>query len=114
MFVSSWLDYCNSFLRSLSKLSLHKSQSVQNSVARTESNTRRYTSITPVLKQLHLLPVAHLSVFKTVTLSLKFHYIGFTKYFAPYPYLKFMCPLLLPFFRKKLKIYLYTKAYPGY
>ena len=48
------------------------------------SNASRYTSITPVLKNLHWLPVEHRSVFKTATLVYKFLHTGFPKYFAPY------------------------------
>ena len=33
-FVSSRLDYCNSLFRSLSKVNLHRLQSIQNSAAR--------------------------------------------------------------------------------
>ena len=82
--VSSWLDYCNSLFRSLSKFNLRKLQCIQNSAARIVSNTSRYTSITPVLKKLHWLPVEHRSVFKTATLFYKFLHTGFPKYFAPY------------------------------
>ena len=45
-----------------------------------------YTSITPVLKKLHWLPVEHHSVLKTATLVYKFLHTGFPKYFAPYIY----------------------------
>ena len=68
--VSSRLDYCNSLFRSLSEFSLRKLQYIQNSAARNVSNTSRYTSITPVLKKLHWLPVEHHPVFKTATLNL--------------------------------------------
>ena len=57
---------------------------MKNSAARIVSNTSRYTSITPVLKKLHWLPVEHCSVFKTATLVYKFLHTGFPKYFAPY------------------------------
>ena len=65
--VSSLLGYCNSLFRSLSKFNLRKLQCIQNSAARIISNTSitRYTSITPVLKKLHWLPIEHRSVFKT-------------------------------------------------
>ena len=66
--VNSQLDYCNSLFRSLSKFSLCKLQCIQNSAARVVSNTSRYTSITPVLKKLHWLPVEQCIVFKTATL----------------------------------------------
>ena len=75
--VSSRLDYCNSLLRSLSKFNLRKLQCIQNSAARIISNTSRYTSITPVLKKLHWLPVEHCSVFKTATLVYTFFHTGF-------------------------------------
>ena len=48
------------------------------------SNTSRYTSITPVLKKLHWLPVEQRTVFKTATLVYKFLHTGFPRYFAPY------------------------------
>ena len=82
--VSSWLDYCNSLYRSLSKFNLCKLQCIQNSAARIVSNTSRYTSITPVLKKLHWLPVEQRIVFKTATLVYKYLHTGFPRYFAPY------------------------------
>ena len=82
--VSSWLDYCNSLFRSLSKFNLHKLQCIQNSAARIISNTRRHTSISPVIKNLHWLSIEHHRVFKTATLLYKFLHTGFSKYFTPY------------------------------
>ena len=82
--VSSWLDYCNSLFRSLCQFNLCKLQCIQNGVPRIASNTRRYTSITPVLKKLHWLSVEHRSIFKTATFFYKFLHTGFPKYFAPY------------------------------
>ena len=82
--VSSRLDYFNSLFRSLSKFNLRKLQCIRNSSARIISNTSRYTSITPVLKKLHWLPVEHRPVFKTATLVYKFLHTGFPKYFVPY------------------------------
>ena len=82
--VSSHLDYCNSLFRSLSKFNLCKLQCNQNSAARIVSNTSRYTSITPVLKKLHWLPLEQCTVFKTATLVYKYFRTGFSRYFAPY------------------------------
>ena len=82
--VSSRLDYCNSLFRSLSKFNLLKLHCIQNNAARIVSNTSRYTSITPVLKKLHWLPVEQRTVFKTATLVYKFLHTGFPRYFAPY------------------------------
>ena len=73
----------NSFFRSLSKFNLRKLQCIQNCAARVVSNSNRYTSITPIFKKLHWLPVEHRSLFKTAALIYKFLHTGFLKYFAP-------------------------------
>ena len=83
-FVSSWLDYCNSLFRSLSKFHLHRLQSIQNSAARNVTNSSKYTRITPVLRKLHWLPIQFRSEFKICTLVYKFIHTGFPKYFAPH------------------------------
>ena len=83
-FVSSQLDYCNSPFRSLSKVNLHRLQSIQNSGARIVTNSCKYTRITPVLRKLHWLPFQFRSEFKLATLVYKFIHTGFPKYFAPY------------------------------
>ena len=82
--VSSRLDYCNSLFRSLSKFNLHKLQCIQNSAARIISNSSKYTSITPIRKALHWLPVEYRSIFKTAVLVYKFIHTGFPRYFSPY------------------------------
>ena len=83
-FVSSWLDYCNSLFRSLSKVNLHRLQSIQNSAARIVTNSCKYTRITPVFRKLHWLPIQFCSEFKLATLVYKFIHTGFPKYFAPH------------------------------
>ena len=82
--VISQLDYCNSLFRSLSKFKICRLQYIQNSAVRIVSNTSRYTSVNPVLKKLHWLPVEQCTVFKTATLVYKFLHTGFPRYFAPY------------------------------
>ena len=62
-FVSSRLDYCNSLFRSLSKVNLHRLQSIQNSAARIATNSCKYTRITLVLRKLHWLPIQFRSEF---------------------------------------------------
>ena len=83
-FVSSRLDYYNSLFRSLSKVNLHRLQSIQNSAARIVTNSSKYTRITPVLKKLHWLPIHFRSEFKLAILVYKFIHTGFRKYFAPH------------------------------
>jgi len=56
-FISCCLDYCNSLLYSISDSLLQRLQSVQNAAARLLTGTRQCDDITPVLRQLHWLPV---------------------------------------------------------
>ena len=56
--VSSRLDYCNSVLSGTSQSNRNKMQRVQNAVARTVITTSKREHITPVLAELHWLPVA--------------------------------------------------------
>ena len=74
--VSSHLDYCNSLFRALSCFNLHKLQSIQNTLARIVTNHRKYAHVTPILKQLHWLPVKYRCMFKTATLVYKFLHSG--------------------------------------
>ena len=162
--VSSRLDYCNSLFRGLSCFNLHKVQSIQNTLARIVTNHRKYAHVTPILKQLHWLPVKYRCMFKTATLVYKFLHSGSPSYFQPFLSLSscsystrcshpdrqyltvppfrssvfksvkhfdhsfaFDVPKIwneLPHdvrsaasvasFRKKLKTYLFAKAYPSY
>jgi len=63
-FISCRLDYCNSLLFGISDRLLRRLQSVQNAAARLVKGTRRCDHITPVLWQLHWLPVRQRAVFK--------------------------------------------------
>ena len=56
-FISSRVDYCNSLLYGLPEYQLNKLQRVQNMCARLTCNESKYCHITPLLVDLHWLPV---------------------------------------------------------
>ena len=56
-FVSSRLDYCNSLFYGIGHGLLDKLQRIQNAAARLVSGKRKYDHITPVLRDLHWLPI---------------------------------------------------------
>jgi hypothetical protein len=67
-FISSRLDYCNGLYRGISEGLLNRLQSVQNAAARLVTGLGRREHITPVLRQLHWLPVRQRVRFKLATL----------------------------------------------
>ena len=70
-FVSSKLDHCNSLLYNVPKCTLKKLQSVQNAAARLITCSRKYDHITPILKELHWLPISERIKFKIMLLTFK-------------------------------------------
>jgi len=55
--IAGRLDYCNAVLYGTSSANIDKLQRLQNSLARVVTNTRRRDHITPVLADLHWLPL---------------------------------------------------------
>jgi len=71
-FVSSRLDYCNSVLvAGVSSQLLQKMQVIQNAAARFVTGARRRNHMTPVLRELHWLPVRQRIRFKTAVMVYK-------------------------------------------
>ncbi len=69
--VTSRIDYCNALFTGVPAKLLHKLQLVQNSAARVLSRTPFNEHISPVLQQLHWLPVKYRVEFKILLLTYK-------------------------------------------
>lgn len=68
-FVMTKLDFCNSLLMSIPQRLVDKVQRLQNAAARIVSRTPKRHHITPVLKQLHWLPIRERIKYKVATLT---------------------------------------------
>jgi len=70
-FVSSRLDSCNSLLYGIPEKEIKQLQRVQNAAARLVTGTKKYDHISPVLKDLHWLPVRHRITYKIALMTFK-------------------------------------------
>ena len=70
-FVTSKLDYCNSLLYGLPKHVIKQLQHVQNAAARVVTVSPKFCHITPVLANLHWLPIELRIEFKILTITYK-------------------------------------------
>ena len=69
--VTSHLDYCNSLLYGIPTAQLNRLQKIQNTAARIVMRVRKFDHISPVLKQLHWLPVSKRLEYKILLLAFK-------------------------------------------
>ena len=69
--VTSRLDYCNGLLCGITDELLCRLQKVQNNAARVVSGSKKYDHITPVLKDLHWLPIRKRIELKILLLTFK-------------------------------------------
>ena len=65
-FITSRIDYCNSLLYGLPACQLNKMQRVLNATARLVCNASRYSHVTPLLRELHWLPIRQRVNFKII------------------------------------------------
>ena len=70
-FITSRVDYCNSLFYNLPNRLLKRLQGIQNCAARILTFTKRNEHITPILKQLHWLPVVFRIRYKILLLVFK-------------------------------------------
>ena len=70
-YITPKLDYCNGLLYGLPAQQLNRLQSILNTAARLVTMTRKYDHITPILRDLHWLPVNFRVQFKLLFTSLQ-------------------------------------------
>jgi hypothetical protein len=73
--ITSRLDFCNSCLFAISNDQIHRLQRIQNSAARLIAKKRKRDHITPILKELHWLPIEFRIQYKLATLAYR-HFDG--------------------------------------
>ena len=65
------IDYCNSLLLGIPKYNIQKLQKIQNACSKVIYKLSKYDHVTPLLKELHWLPIVHWISFKICILMFK-------------------------------------------
>ena len=73
-FITSRIDYCNSFLAEIPKCQLNRLQKLQNKAARIVTRSKLSEHITPILGDLHWLPVEYRVKFKILCFTYNCRY----------------------------------------
>ena len=81
-FITSKIDYCNSLYVNLHDSTLKLLRSVQNFAARLICRRSLYCRITPVLKELHWLPISLRIEFKILLITYKAVHLSVPPYLA--------------------------------
>ena len=65
------IDYCNNLLLGIPKYNIQKLQKIQNAFSKVIYKLSKYDHVTPLLKELHWLPIVHWISFKICILMFK-------------------------------------------
>ena len=70
-FISSKLDYCNAIFTGITDSNIHTLQLIQNYAAKLVLNKRKFDHATPLLRELHWLPVKYRIDYKVLLICYK-------------------------------------------